>query len=360
MNVREVIARRMAAQFLTTRGPATAADLVRAQGAVQAQDYAGAKWALGQRIPGATDAGIEREFTDGRLLRTHVLRPTWHFVAPEDIRWMLALTAPRVIRTMASYDRRLGLTPTVYARSNDVIAKALEGGKFLTRTELSVELERARVGVVRGQRLGHLVARAELDAVICSGPRRGKQFTYALLDERAPATTPRGRDDSLRELAARFFRMRGPGSVHDFAWWSGLTVADAKRAIEMAGAALDRTRFRDKDMWFVDRALPRATMIAHLLPNYDEYFIGYKDRSALGERLGNVSTIVGGSALIAHVVFINGELVGGWKRIEAKNRVTVQFRTIPRLSTRERAAIDTAVERLSTFLARPVQTTKGR
>lgn len=350
----------MAAQFLTTRGPASAAEVVRAQGAVQAQDYTGAKWALGQRIPGATDESIERAMTDGHILRTHVMRPTWHFVVPEDIRWMLALTAPRVIRTMASYDRKLGLTPRVYARSNDVIAKALYGGKFLTRAELSTELARARLGAVKGQRLGHMMARAELDAVICSGPRRGKQFTYALLDERAPAAAPRDRDDSLREIAIRFFRMRGPGSVHDFAWWSGLTIADAQRAIEIAGASLQRTRFREKDMWFVDGPLPRASLRAHLLPNYDEYFIGYKDRSATGERLGNVDALIGGNALISHVVFVNGELVGGWKRSEDKNRVTVRLRTIPRLSKNERAAIEAAAENLSEFLRRPVQTAWAR
>ncbi|HKS06343.1 MAG TPA: winged helix DNA-binding domain-containing protein [Gemmatimonadaceae bacterium] len=350
----------MAAQFLTTKGPASAAELVRAQGAVQAQDYSGAKWALGQRIPRATDESIEREMTSGAILRTHVMRPTWHFVAPEDIRWMLALTAPRVIRVMASYDRKLGLTSKVYARSNDVIAKALEGGKFLTRTELAEHLKRARLGVVKGQRLGHIVARAELDAVICSGPRRGKQFTYALLDERAPATAPRDRDDALREITLRFFRMRGPGSVHDFAWWSGLTIGDARRAVEIAGSSLQHTTFRDRDMWFVDRALPRTTLTAHLLPNYDEYFIGYKDRGATGERLGNVTAITGGNALIAHVVFINGELVGGWKRIETKNRVTVRLRTIPRLSKSERTAIETAAERFSEFLGRPVQTAWAR
>ena len=354
MNVRDVIAMRMAAQFLTTKGPGSAAEMVRALGAVQAQDYTGAKWALGQRIPGATDAAIEREMTDGRILRTHVMRPTWHFVAPDDIRWMLALTAPNVNRAMASYDRKLGLTARVYARSNDAIAKALEGGKYLTRTELSAALRRIRLGVVTGQRLGHLMMRAELDAVICSGPRRGKQFTYALLDERAPATAPLGKDTALDELARRYFTTRGPATVRDFAWWSGLRAADARRAVDIARPALQRTTLGDHDAWFVERALPRAQPIAHLLPNYDEYFIGYKDRSAIGSRIRNIAAVTGGNALIAHVVFINGDLVGGWKRIDEAKRVTVTVKLVTKLSRPERALVDAACKRLSVFLELPV------
>ena len=241
MKPEEIAWRRLAGQFLTVPGPAKPEDVVRRLGAVQAQDYAGAKWALALRTKTAlTDAAIERAVDAGAIVRTHVLRPTWHFVAASDLRWMLALTGPRVSRTLASYNRALEITPVVIRRSHAAIVKALGGGKHLTRAELAAVLARARVGALTGMRLGRLVAQAELDAVVCSGARRGKQSTYALLDERVPAAQAIERDAALAELARRYFPTRGPASAHDFAWWSGLTVGDARRAVEILGRTLAR------------------------------------------------------------------------------------------------------------------------
>src|SRR5687767_15396734 len=196
----DVVRERLANQFLTTRGLERPSEVVRALGAVQAQDYSGAKWALSQRARDATDADIERELTDGAILRTHVLRPTWHFVAPEDIRWMLALTGPQVSRGMASYNRKLELDETVFRKSHATIRKALTGGKALTRADLKSALEHARIAAHSVQRLAHLMMQAELDAVICSGAMRGKQFTYMLLDERVPPAPDIDRDQALHEL----------------------------------------------------------------------------------------------------------------------------------------------------------------
>src|SRR6185436_7831105 len=166
----EIAWRRLAGQFLTVPGPAKPADVVRRLGAVQAQDYAGAKWALAQRTKKAvTDAAVERAVDAGAIVRTHVLRPTWHFVAACDLRWMLALNAPRISRVLASYNRTLEITPAVIRRSHAAIAKALEGGTHLTRAEVAAVLGRARVGALTGHRFGRLVVQAELDAVVCSG-----------------------------------------------------------------------------------------------------------------------------------------------------------------------------------------------
>src|SRR6185503_4235399 len=202
-------------------------DVVSWLGAVQAQVYGDAKWALGLRMRRSTDARIEAAFSEGSILRTHVMRPTWHFVAPADIRWMLALTAPRVRAAMASYSRKLELDATVLRRSQRAMVRALRGGRQLTRQELRSVLARAGVRADGVQRLAHIVMQAELDAVICSGARRGNQFTYALLDERVPMVRARSRDDSLAELARRYFTSHGPAQLHDFAWWSGLSVGDA-------------------------------------------------------------------------------------------------------------------------------------
>jgi hypothetical protein len=348
----DVVRRRLANQYLTTPGLATASDVVRALGAVQAQDYAGAKWALAQRTRGATDADVERELATGRILRTHVLRPTWHFVPPEDIRWMLALTAPRVNAFMAYYNRKLELTPAVFRRSNDAIAKALSGGNQLTRQELRRALERIRVGDVSGQRLGHLMMQAELDAVICSGAMRGKQFTYALLDERAPPTPALERDAALLELTRRYFGARGPATAPDFAWWSGLTIADVKRGIQIAGAELAPVAMDGNRLWLTAdaRPLPRRKPSAHLLPNYDEYFIGFRDRSAIGERLRDLKSATVINGLMAHVLVVDGQLVGGWKRAIDKQSVVIDVTLLTRLSATERRNVTAAAGRFGKFL----------
>jgi hypothetical protein len=360
MTPEEIARRRLAAQHLVDAPAANPAEVVRRLGAVQAQDYAGAKWAIALRSRSCVDAVVERAMTDGSIIRTHVLRPTWHFVAPEDVRWMLALTAPRIKAALASYDRKLGLDDAVFRRSNAAIERALRDGKQLTRAELAQALRRARIDVTGSQRLGHLVARAELDAIVCSGARRGKQFTYALLDERVPPTTRPERDEALLMLARRYFATRGPAATSDFAWWSGLRMADAKRAIELADSTLERTTVGDRSYW-LDPTAPAAASArprsptAHLLPNYDEYFIGFKDRSAIGERLRSADLVTGGNALISYVVVVDGQLVGGWKRVSTNDAVAIDLTLLTPLSGAEHRAIERAAAAYETFLGMPVK-----
>ncbi len=209
-------------------------------GAVQSQDYAAAKWGVGQRTVGITDAIVEQAFADGSILRTHVMRPTWHFVTPSDIRWMLSLTAPRVHAANAYRYRELELNEAVFRRCRSSLMRALQGGRQLTRTELRQLLQRARIDTTAPQRLAYLLMHAELEGVICSGARRGKQFTYALLDERVPPASVPQRDEALHDLTMRYFSTRGPATPQDFSWWSGLTVADAKRGVEAAGTSIDQ------------------------------------------------------------------------------------------------------------------------
>lgn len=353
----EICRRRLAGQFLTTAGLESGADVVRALGAVQAQDYAGAKWAVAQRTTGRTDSEIERELETGQILRTHVLRPTWHFVVPSDIRWMLVLTAPRVSAMMAPANRRLELDRPVYRRADRVFTKVLAGGNSLTRSELALHLTRAGISGASGQRLGHLMMQAELDGIVCSGPRRGTNFTYALLDERAPATPALTRDEALAELTRRYFTRRGPATPRDFAWWSGLTVSDARRGIALLDSALQRRTIGDSEYWIgTDSPLPSGrTQSAHLLPNYDEYFIGFRDRSAIGRRVPDTSTVTGGNALIPHVIVVNGELVGIWRRAFEKDRVVVTLEPHAALTGRESDRVAAEARRFGRFLDRPVE-----
>jgi len=211
-----IIANRLYNQLISRPAFESPAEVVSWLGAVQAQDYAAAKWALGLRMKDGSDAALDRALADGTIIRTHVIRPTWHFVTPADIRWMLALTAPRVKAALSYNSHRLGLDASVYKRSGSVLAKALQGGKQLTRLELAAIL---RQRGIKTDNLGfiHILLHAELDAIICSGGRRGRQFTYALLEERVPHAQKLDRDEALAELTSRYFTSHGPATVQDYA-----------------------------------------------------------------------------------------------------------------------------------------------
>jgi hypothetical protein len=356
LSPRDINRYRLVGQFLVGPRLTAPVDVVRTLGAVQAQDYAGARWAIGQRLVAATDSAIDEVTDSGQLLRTHVLRPTWHLVAPEDIRWMLKLTAPRVKSSMAAYHRALGFDEKTCGRGQEIIRKALEGGNALTRSELGAVLKRARFRHCSLQPLGHLLMRAELDAVVCSGPRRGKQSTYALLDERAAGTPDKDRDESIAELALRFFSTRGPASVQDFGWWSGLAAADARRGAELLPKEFSAATFNDTKMWFLERKLPRMAPVAHLLPNYDEYFIGFKDRSAIGGRVRSVK-LAGwqNAAFFGHLAFVNGDLVGGWKRVQERKTTVMVFTMVAKLAASERKLVERAVAKYAAFLGHQLE-----
>ncbi len=276
----DVAQERLHNQHLVSPPVTTPADVVRHLGAVQAQEYHVAKWALGLRMDGATDSLVEDAFTAGHILRTHVLRPTWHFVTPSDIRWMLALTGPRVQTTLASYYRKLELDAVTLKRCTRILVRALQGGRHVPRAPLRAALEKA--GIATGSmRFGFILLHAELTAVICSGPRAGKQFTYALLEERVAPAAPLAREDALAELTRRYFISHGPAQLADFVWWSGLRAGDARAGIELAGSRLARETIGGATYWFAAAGAARPpSRAAHLLPIYDEYLIAYKDRSA--------------------------------------------------------------------------------
>ena len=349
---REIAWRRLANQRLVGPPFADSLEVVQRLGAVQAQDYAGAKWGVAMRTPGETDAEVERAINNGAIVRTHVLRPTWHLVAATDIRWMLMLTGPLVRRRMATYDRQLELDEAIFKRSASAIRKALSGGKHLTRNELRQVLQPARVGTIATQRLAHLMMRAELDGLVCSGALKGKQSTYALLEERVPAAKSLERDEALAELARRYFATRGPATAHDFSWWSGLTMADAKRGIESVRSEFEQQMVGGATYWFpggAKPAKPRAT-VAHLLPNYDEFFIGHRDRSALGELVRESGVRNAHDAFSAHVVAVDGQLVGGWKRAIAARKVVLRLHLVLELAPRQIRAIEAQARRYGKYL----------
>ena len=323
--------------------------------AMQAQDFPAAKWAIGLRAPGCQDGDVEQAFNDGHILRTHVLRPTWHFVAPEDIRWLLALCAPRLHATNAYYHRQAGLDAKIFLKSCAMIHRALEGGETLTRAELAVFLKRAKIPA-DGLKLAYIVMHAELEGVICSGPRRGKQFTYALLDERAPKSLhkEKTRDEALAELARRYFASHGPATVRDFAWWSGLTSKDAQLAIDSVRPILEASSMDGLTLWSSEESRGTAKPTAALLlPNYDEYLIAYKDRGAVvdRDRAANIAARMGG-ALSNHLI-VDGRLAGGWSRTLNGNSVKIEVGPYKKLTPAQTRAVQAAADCYGEFLGLP-------
>jgi len=350
---RDIVRQRLRNQRLVGTPFATPEEAVGWLGAVQSQDYAGAKWAIGQRTDGVTEADLDRLFDAGAILRTHLMRPTWHFVRPDDIRWLLALTAPRVRAILAHDDGTLELGRAVRARCSRLIGRALRDGKSLTRAEIS-ELLGGEGSPFRGRRLAHLLAHAELDALICSGPRRGKQFTYALLDERAPAAKPVPREEALTLLVCRYFASHGPATVRDCAWWSGLRLADVKVGIESARPRLEQVTTDGTTYWFAEWTEARArSPVAHLLPNYDEYLIAYAERSAIIDP--NVVPRADPKLIFSNVVMIGGRVVGTWRRLREKGNTRVQTSVRRALDTSGQAAVRAAARRYERFMGQAVR-----
>jgi len=347
----DVPLQRLKNQRLSSSNLKTATQVVHWLGAVQAQDYYAAKWALGLRMPAATDEAIEEAFAAGEIVRTHVMRPTWHFVSPVDIRWLLKLTAPRVNAACKYNYRKLELDEAVFKRTNKAIAKALLGGKQLTRESLRSAVQRAGVPIDDLLRFTHILLRAELDGVICSGAREGKQFTYALLDERVPETKALSREQALADLTRRYFTSHGPATLSDFVWWSGLTAKDANCGLDMVQRHLLKEVIDDKTYWLSSSVMQgkSASRGAHLLPAFDEYLISYKDRSAALEvNTGKQATQ--DNVLFRGVIIINGLAVGSWKRSLEKGSVRITLKHFAPLNKADRQLVADAADRYGAFL----------
>jgi hypothetical protein len=340
---------RLANQKIADHDLATPQAVVAHLGTMQAQEYALAKWAIGLRMLSATDHVVEHAFNAGKILRTHVLRPTWHFVSPSDIRWMLALTAPRVQAFNALYYRKAELDSNTLNSAANLLAKSLEGNKYLSRTQLQRELERPKIAA-DGLRLVLIMMYAELEGVICSGPRHGKQFTYALLDERAAPTKAKSRDEALAELATRYFTTRGPATIADFSWWSGLTIKDAKAGVVMIGNQLVSEIINGKEYFFGPSVVTKGRhwQTTFLMPDYDEYGISYKDRSALyredAERPRTDNPEPG------HMLVVDGLIAGKWRRTTKGKVTTAEAQPFGRLTKVQESAVNKAVKRFNDFM----------
>ena len=348
----DIIGRRRQNQFLAQPVIRDPAEVVAWFGAIQAQDYLGALWAVGLRTMDAVESDVELAITERRIVRTWPMRGTLHFVAADDARWMLDLLAPRIIRRHAArLEREFELDAATLTRCRKILVKALEGQEPRTRLQLYEALD-AKGMSAAGQRGVHILGRLAQEGLICGGPRAGKQPTFVLLDEWLPDIRGLLREEALAELALRYFTSHGPATVRDLSWWSGLNLAESRDAVHLVERRLEGGTMGGERYWFAETERPRRKkklVPCHLLPPFDEYLVGYQDRAAV------LSPKYAGrlQALLSPGVEIDGKIVGTWSRQRTKGKVLLRLTPFTRLAAATRAAIAQAAQRYGEFLGVP-------
>lgn len=348
------LAMRLAGHQLTGAGFERPHDLVAWMGAMQAQDYAMVKWAVGLRLKGGNLNAVNEALERGEIVRTHVMRPTWHLVAGEDIRWMLKLSGPRVKKCIDSWTKGKGLDipESLYTRSNDRIGKALSGHRCMTKEELGTELERAGIPV-DPDRIRRYLLRAELLGIVCSGGDRQGKPTYALLDEHVTAVPELCREEALAKLALNYFRSHAPATLKDFVWWSGLTITEAKQSIKSLGPELRKECVGEQEfLMHVSCGETRMTDCVHCLPPYDEYLLSYKDRS-LVLHPQHVPKAYNKWGIFYPVVLYNGRIVGNWSRTEKKKEVAAMISLFDTEHSVKSGVLEKAISKYKEFLTLP-------
>lgn len=348
MNAKALLHYRLQCQHLLQPATGSPQELVAWMGAVQAQDYAMCKWALGLRLQSANDATIEEALNAGTLIRTHVLRPTWHLVAATDIRWMLQLTAPRVHTYAQTYYKQQELDQKIFNKAHKVLERIL-AGTSLDRPTIKAALEKAGIKT-DDLRLGNILLHAELEALICNGPRVGKQIGYALLEERVPATTAIADEEALALLTRRYFQSHGPATEKDYAWWSGLSLTQARKGIEMIAKEMELVSFNGQGFWLIPQPVAITGSAVYLLPNYDEYTVAYADRTLMTTAEGAGMNSRQGNPLFSNTLIAGGKVEGTWKRNIKKDSVDVAVEPFSPLSASRSKQVGIAIRKYERFL----------
>lgn len=345
-------------QLLVSRKPFTQpVQVVKHLGAMQAQDYLASLWAIGLRVSGErpiTEATVEKAASDRQIVRTWPMRGTLHWVAAEDVHWMLELLTPRIIRLSAGRHRELDLDQSTFKQSRSCVEATLAGGKQLTRQEMYNELQEAGIST-EGQRGYHILVYLAQTGVICWGPRRGKQHTFTLLEEWIGKGQPLQREEALAKLARRYFTSHGPATVYDFSYWSGLTVTESRKALKIIRTDLEEIPAEDQNYWFIPESEPSGERVEQpgLLPAFDEILCGYKDRSALLDKEDHRDVILRNGIFMPSIL-LDGKIRGIWKRTLAANEVRMQLNTFDSLNDKQQKALTEAAHNYGAFLDLPV------
>ena len=343
--------RRLYNQLLASASPQKPAEVVRKLGAVQAQDYPGALWAVGLRSSGATAENVEEAIADRTIIRTWPMRGTLHFVAPEDVRWMLAYLTPRVLAKSRGRHEQLELDQAAFERSAVLVTRALEGGNRLTRDAVYRVLDQGGVATM-GQRGIHILSWLAQKGTVCFGPREGKQQTFVLLEEWVPPAALPAHEQALAELARRYFTSHGPATLQDFTWWSGLLKSEALEVLETIMPELVSEDFEGRTYWAGSADVSSdAVPTAQLLPVYDEYTVAYRDRSAALDPSYAAQT---GNGIFRPTIVVNGRIAGTWRRTLKRDTVAVEIRLLRTLTRAERQAVSESAERYGHFINKTV------
>jgi len=324
-------------------------------GGMQGQDYPGAKWSIALRLPDATDADVVRAFDTGKIVRTWPMRGTLHVVAAQDVRWMLMLTSPRNIAGSASRRQNLELDDKTLARCREVFTKVLQGGKQLSRDEMYAALAQAKIST-EGQRGYHILWSCALHGLICFAATNDKDQNFALIDEWIAPAQAKTREEALAELASRYFISRGPATLQDFIWWSGLNAAEARLGLDAIKSKLVQETVGKLNYWMAaDISMPQETPSAFALPGFDEYLLGYKDRSTVLDAVHAEQVCPGGNGMFASTIVIDGRVVGTWKRVFKKAGIEITAMPFTNMSKSEQKRFTDAVQRYGAFHERPVK-----
>jgi len=344
---------RLSSQQITATKFTTAKEIVSWMGAMQAQDYAMSKWAVGCRLPNSTEQKINAAIDKGELIRTHILRPTWHIVAAEDIYWLLELTAPQIKTILKSSHKQLEITPSILSKTNTLIIKALANNNHLTREELVDVLEKANIAT-NENRASHIILYAELEGFICSGSSKNNKQTYALLSDRVTRSISITREVALEKLAAKYFTSHGPATLQDFINWSGLSIKDARKSIEMIQPKFIAEKIGEEIYW-----IPKSYNSAkkdktvHLLPAFDEYIIGYKNRSTMLSS-ANYKKVISNNGLFYPTIVIDGQVTGSWKRTIKKDTILIETSLFQTHTNVQKKSIEEEANKFGQFLDKKV------
>jgi hypothetical protein len=348
MNKSDIAYYRLINQQIAATKHTTPKELVSWMGAMQAQDYAMVKWAVGVRLPNASEQLIEKALANGDILRTHLMRPTWHLVSSDDIYWMLELTAPKLKTQSKNRDSSMGLDEASIAKSNKLIEKALQGGKHLTRDEIMVYHSEAGLNV-NDNRPAHYMMRAEYDGLVCSGATINKKSTFALLEEIVPKPQPIKREEALARLAQKYFLSHSPATLADFVWWSGLSVTEARKALESVKTKFIQEKI-DDEIYIISNSFTDITETpsAFLLPAFDEYLISYKNRSAVITPQ-NQPRAYNNFGTFKPTIVVNGQVTGIWRKTVRNKKIQVETELFHPHSKAETEMIELATQKYERF-----------
>ena len=346
---------RLISQKLHKTTHSTPQEIVQHLGAMQAQDYAMAKWAVGSRCD-ASEKAIEEAINSAQIIRTHILRPTWHFVSADDIYWMLDLSGPQVKRIVTSYVKKYGYNAKKLDQTNAAIQKILAGNNHLTREEIMQELSITKASGP-DHLSGPIMMYAELDGLVCNGKMNGKQMTYALLEERVPKTQGRlTQEEGLIKLALRYFESHGPATLLDFSWWSGFSPTSCKNIINAIELQLNSITIEDQKYWFKNDISTEDDFreSIHFLPAFDEILISYKSREAsiLPEHQPKAFT---NNGIFKPIILENSKVIGTWKRTIKKDHAKIETQFFNETENHKKAILFEAIKPFENYLGTKIQ-----